>query len=180
MIQHGLTRGVKRFLLLVVVPAVVLGVNVPPALSWYSEWQHDRLINSQPYKERFGKWDVVDLPDDLKVNAIHAAVLPTGRILLIAGSGNKEDMFAAGTFKSLVYDPNTGQGHIVPTPDDMFCGGHTFLGDGKLLVAGGTQRYEKLDGAVTRAAGGLTVKNESPNGGPRPFPAGTEFRGRDG
>lgn len=180
MIGQGLTRSVKRFLLLVVVPVVVLGINVPPAYSWITEWRHDRLINSQPYKEQFGKWDVVELPDDIKVNAIHAAVLPSGRILLIAGSGNKEDMFAAGTFKSLVYDPVTGEGRIVPTPDDMFCAGHTFLGNGKLLVAGGTQRYEKLDGAVTRAAGGLRVKNENPNGAPRPFKAGTEFRSREG
>ena len=78
MIEQGLTRRVKRFLLLVVVPAVMLGVNVPPAWAWISELRHQQLINSQEYKEQFGKWDVVDLPDDQKVNAIHAAVLPTG------------------------------------------------------------------------------------------------------
>jgi hypothetical protein len=107
-------------------------------------------------------------------------VLPTGRILLIAGSGNKEDMFNAGTFKSLVYDPATGRSRVVPTPDDMFCAGHAFLGNGNLLVAGGTQRYERLDGAVTHAAGGLTVKNEDPDAVPRTFPAGTEFRSPEG
>ncbi|GAA4809387.1 kelch motif-containing protein [Actinomycetospora chlora] len=180
MIEQGLTRRVKRFLLLVIVPAVMLGVNVPPAWSWISELRHQRLINSQEYKERFGKWDVVELPDDQKVNAIHAAVLPTGRILLIAGSGNKEDMFNAGTFKSLVYDPATGRSRVIPTPDDMFCAGHAFLGNGNLLIAGGTQRYERLDGAVTHAAGGLTVKNEDPDAAPRTFPAGTEFRSPEG
>ena len=122
----------------------------------------------------------MDLPDDQKVNAIHAAVLPTGRILLIAGSGNKEDMFNAGTFKSLVYDPATGRSRVVPTPDDMFCAGHTFLGNGNLLIAGGTQRYERLDGAVVNAAGGVTVKNEDPDAAPRTFPAGTEFRSPEG
>jgi hypothetical protein len=180
LIEQGLTRRVKRFLLLVVVPAVMLGVNVPPAWSWISELRHQRLINSQEYKERFGKWDVVELPDDQLVNAIHAAVLPTGRILLIAGSGNKEDMFNAGTFKSLVYDPATGRSRVIPTPDDMFCAGHTFLASGNLLIAGGTQRYERLDGAVTNAAGGVTVKNEDPDAAPRTFPAGTEFRSPEG
>ena len=180
MIEQGLTRRVKRFLLLVVVPAVMLGVNVPPAWAWISELRHQQLINSQEYKEQFGKWDVVDLPDDQKVNAIHAAVLPTGRILLIAGSGNKEDMFNAGTFKSLVYDPATGRSRVIPTPDDMFCAGHTFLGNGNLLIAGGTQRYERLDGAVVNAAGGVTVKNEDPDAAPRTFPAGTEFRSPEG
>ncbi|WP_433031528.1 galactose oxidase-like domain-containing protein [Actinomycetospora sp. CA-053990] len=180
MIEQGLTRRVKRFLLLVVVPAVMLGVNVPPAWAWISELRHQQLINSQEYKEQFGKWDVVDLPDDQKVNAIHAAVLPTGRILLIAGSGNKEDMFNAGTFKSLIYDPATGRSRVIPTPDDMFCAGHTFLGNGNLLIAGGTQRYERLDGAVVNAAGGVTVKNEDPDAAPRTFPAGTEFRSPEG
>ncbi|WP_433784504.1 galactose oxidase-like domain-containing protein [Actinomycetospora sp. CA-101289] len=180
MIEQGLTRRVKRFLLLVIVPAVMLGVNVPPAWSWISELRHQRLINSQEYKEQFGKWDVVDLPDDQKVNAIHAAVLPTGRILLVAGSGNKEDMFNAGTFKSLVYDPATGRSRVIPTPDDMFCAGHAFLASGNLLIAGGTQRYERLDGAVTNAAGGVTVKNENPDAAPREFPAGTEFRSPEG
>ncbi|MFC5136912.1 galactose oxidase-like domain-containing protein [Actinomycetospora rhizophila] len=158
----------------------MLGVNVPPAWAWFSELRHQRLINSQEYKEQFGKWDVLELPDDQKVNAIHAAVLPTGRILLIAGSGNKEDMFNAGTFKSLVYDPATGRSRVVPTPDDMFCSGHTFLASGNLLVAGGTQRYERLDGAVTNAGGGVIVKNEDPDSAPIPFPAGTEFRSPEG
>ena len=180
LIEQGLTRRVKRFLLLVVVPAVMLGVNVPPAWAWISELRHQQLINSQEYKEQFGKWDVVDLPDDQKVNAIHAAVLPTGRILLIAGSGNKEDMFNAGTFKSLIYDPATGRSRVIPTPDDMFCAGHTFLGNGNLLIAGGTQRYERLDGAVVNAAGGVTVKNEDPDAAPRTFPAGTEFLSPEG
>ncbi|MEJ2888937.1 galactose oxidase early set domain-containing protein [Actinomycetospora aeridis] len=180
MIGQGLTRRVKRFLLLVIVPAVMLGVNVPPAWAWISELRHQRLINSQEYKEQFGKWDVVELPDEQKVNAIHAAVLPTGRILLIAGSGNKEDMFNAGTFKSLVYDPATGRSRVVPTPDDMFCSGHTFLASGNLLVAGGTQRYERLDGAVTNAGGGVIVKNEDPDAAPLSLPAGTEFRTPEG
>jgi hypothetical protein len=180
LIQQGLTRRVKRFLLLVLVPAVMLGVNVPPAWAWVSELRYQRLINSQEYKEQFGKWDVVELPDEQKVNAIHAAVLPTGRILLIAGSGNKEDMFSAGTFKSLVYDPTTGRSRVIPTPNDMFCAGHTFLASGNLLIAGGTQRYERLDGAVTNAAGPLTVKNENPDPTPRTFPAGTEFRSPEG
>jgi hypothetical protein len=166
--------------LVAVAAAVLLGVNVPPAFNYVQDWRHERLINSPEYKAQFGHWDTIELPDANKVNAIHAAVLPSGKILLIAGSGNKEDMFRAGTFKSAVYDPATGQSKIVPTPDDMFCSGHTFLANGNLLVAGGTQRYEKLDGAVTHAAGGLRVKNESPDGAPRPFKAGTEFRSPEG
>jgi hypothetical protein len=61
----------------------------------------------------------------------------------------------------------------------MFCAGHAFLPDGRLLVAGGTQRYEVLESEVTRAAGPMRVKNEFPDAG-RDFPAGTEFVAPDG
>jgi hypothetical protein len=106
-------------------------------------------------------------------------LLSTGKVLLIAGSGNKEDMFATKALKSLVYDPTTGRSRMIPVPDDMFCGGQTVLPDGRVLFAGGTQRYEKLDGAVTRAAGAMRVRNESPDA-PRSLPAGTEFLGPTG
>ena len=55
-----------------------------------------------------------------------------------------------------------------------FCGGQTMLPDGRLLFAGGTQRYEKLDGAVVNAAGTMTVKNEDPNA-PYVLPQGAIF-----
>jgi Domain of unknown function (DUF1929) len=111
----------------------------------------------------------------VQVNAVHAALLDTGKLLIIAGSGNNQAMFAAGTFKTLLYDPATGTTKLIPTPSDMFCGGHAFLPNGNLLVAGGTSRYEVLADAVTNAAGTMVVKNESPDGGKRNFPKGTEF-----
>ena len=53
-------------------------------------------------------------------------------------SAPAQQYFAAGTFKTLVWDPSTGKAKLIPTPADMFCGGHAFLPDGRLLVAGGT------------------------------------------
>jgi len=167
-------RLYRQIALAVVAAAVLLAVNVPPALSYIAEQQHLRLINSPEYMRRFGHWDIVDIPPEQRVNAIHAALLASGKVLLVAGSGNKEDMFATKALKSLLYDPATGQSRMIPVPDDMFCGGQTMLPDGRLLFAGGTQRYERLDGAVTTAAGGMTVKNEDPNVA-RPLPKGTEF-----
>lgn len=167
-------RRVRQIVLVVAAAVVLLGVNVPPAWSYISEWRHQRLINSPEYMRQYGHWDVVEVPEENRVNAIHAALLSTGKVLLIAGSGNKEDMFAMKALKSLLYDPTTGQSRMIPVPDDMFCGGQTTLPDGRLLVAGGTQRYEKLDGAVTNAAGAMTVKNEDPDT-PKVLPAGTIF-----
>ncbi len=170
------TRLYRQVGLIVVAAAVLLGVNVPPAFSYVARWQYERTVNSAEYMQQFGHWDTVDIPSDRRVNSIHAALLNTGKVLLIAGSGNKEDMFATKALKSLLYDPRTGQSRMIPVPDDMFCGGQTVLPDGRLLFAGGTQRYEKLDGAVTNAGGGLVVKNEDPDA-PRTLRAGTEFVG---
>ncbi|WP_226370034.1 galactose oxidase-like domain-containing protein [Pseudonocardia oceani] len=168
-----------RILTVVLVPAVLIAVNVPPAVAFVAEIRHQQLIDSPEYQAEFGRWDVVELPEDLQINAIHAALLPTGKLLIIAGSGNDRAQFDAGTFRSLLYDPATGQARMVMTPADMFCAGHAFLSDGNLLVAGGTQRYELLEGAVTHAAGAMRVRNEFPDGG-RDFPAGTEFVAPDG
>jgi len=115
------------------------------------------------YKATHGSWSVVDVPDEFKVNAIHAAMLYSGKMLIIAGSGNDAKQFAAGTFTSILWDPATDTYEKIPTPEDMFCGGHAFLPNGNLLIAGGTRRYEVLPGAVKNAAGPVTLKNESPD-----------------
>lgn len=174
------SRPVVRKALLPLLATLLVGaVNVPPVWSAASRWHHERLVNSVAYKKTHGSWQVVVLPRGVRVNAIHAALLPTGKILLIAGSGNNRKLFKAGTFKTLVFDPAHGTTTPVPTPTDLFCSGHTFLPDGKLLVAGGTLRYEVLKPDVTRAGGRITVKNESPDH-PRTFGKGTVFLGADG
>jgi hypothetical protein len=133
---------------------------------------HEIEINTDSYKAEKGHWDTIELPKDIQVNAIHAALLSTGKILIVAGSGNSTTMFEAGTFKSLLYDPATGQGKLVATPVDMFCGGQTMLPDGSMLIAGGTQRYEDLK--PKHAGGVMVVKNENPDK-PVALPKGTEF-----
>jgi hypothetical protein len=167
----------------VLLPLIAVGVlgaaNGPPLYDYATDWVHERKINSTGYKRDHGFWQVVELPKGQRINAIHAAVLPTGRLLLIAGSGNKREQFEAGTFRTLVFDPDSGDTTEVPTPTDLFCAGHAFLPDGKLLVAGGTLRYEVLQTDVTHAGGTMTVKNESPDHG-RAFRKGTVFVAPDG
>ncbi|MBB0230002.1 galactose oxidase-like domain-containing protein, partial [Streptomyces calidiresistens] len=92
-----------------------------------------------------GAWDV--LPVDNPVRSMHSVVLHNGKVLLIAGSGNDEDMFAAGTFTSAVYDPADGSYTVIPTPVDMFCAGHVQLADGRVLVMSGNRAYPAPDGS---------------------------------
>lgn len=86
-----------------------------------------------------GSWSVTSTPSD--VRAVHVTLLRTGKVLLVAGSGNSRTNFDAGTFKTSVWDPSTGNLTAVSTPWDAFCAGHVTLADGRVLVAGGTSAY---------------------------------------
>ncbi|GGX28561.1 galactose oxidase early set domain-containing protein [Streptomyces chartreusis] len=93
-----------------------------------------------------GRWDV--LPTQNPVRSMHSVVLNNGKVLLIAGSGNSEQMFEAGTFTSAVYDPENGTYKQIPTPKDMFCAGHVQLQDGRVLVMSGNKGYPSADGTI--------------------------------
>ncbi|MGW0969516.1 galactose oxidase-like domain-containing protein [Streptomyces sp. NPDC002516] len=86
-----------------------------------------------------GRWTV--LPTQNPVRSMHSVVLNNGKVLLIAGSGNSEENFDAGTFTSAVYDPATGSYKVIPTPKDMFCSGHVQLADGRVLVLSGNKAF---------------------------------------
>ncbi|GAA3192177.1 galactose oxidase early set domain-containing protein [Actinocorallia longicatena] len=92
-----------------------------------------------------GSWTVQQASDE--VRAMHAVVLPgSGKVLLIAGSGNSDRNFKAGKFTSQIYDPKTGAFKVINTPSDMFCAGHAHLPDGRILIMGGTGNYARGDG----------------------------------
>ncbi|MEV4743782.1 kelch motif-containing protein [Streptomyces sp. NPDC049555] len=172
-------RRTRKALLATTGVLVLVAANGPAAAGFAERAWHEYTINQPSYKARYGHWDLVDVPGGFRINAIHAALLRTGKVLLIAGSGNDEKNFRAGTFRSVLWDPVRNTFTSVRTPKDMFCAGHAQLPDGRLLVAGGTARYEKLTGDVKRAGGAMLVKNENPDA-PRTLPAGTVFVGSTG
>jgi hypothetical protein len=92
-----------------------------------------------------GVWQV--LPFNSPVRSIHTVLLKNGNVLLVAGSGNNPDAFAAGTFSTAVYQPRTGTFINVPTPADLFCSGHVQLPDGRVLIMGGNKAYPAADGS---------------------------------
>ncbi|MFE6284461.1 galactose oxidase-like domain-containing protein [Streptomyces sp. NPDC057877] len=142
---------------------VLVGLNAPAALDFAGDKYHAYKIAQPEYKARYGSWTQVGIPEEYRTNAIHAALLHTGKVLIVAGSGNEQRKFDKGEFETILWDPKANTFKKVPTPDDFFCAGHAQLPDGRLLVAGGTARYELLDGEVTRAGGGMRVKNENPD-----------------
>ncbi|AEM87552.1 kelch motif-containing protein [Streptomyces violaceusniger] len=172
------SRRTRRFGIGAAAITVLAGMNGPALYRFSSDKYHTYTINRPEYKAENGHWDVVDVPEQYRINTIHAALLHTGKVLLVAGSGNNAKNFAAKSFRSVLWDPEKNTFTNIPTPKDLFCSGHSQLPDGKLLVAGGTQRYEKLKGDVEKAGGLMFVHNEDPDK-PRTFPAGTRFTGKE-
>jgi plastocyanin len=77
-----------------------------------------------------GQWE--SLPDS-PVFVVHAAVLRTGKVLLFSGTAE-----VGYPNESRVLDPVAGTFSAAqPFDEDLFCSGHAWLDDGRLLVAGG-------------------------------------------
>lgn len=93
--------------------------------------------------ESIGTWSVQD--EQMPIRALHNTLLHDGRVLLIAGSGNAEDLFDAGELRAVVWTPDTNEFKDITVPYDMFCAGHVTLPDGKVLIAGGTEAYPEED-----------------------------------
>ncbi|MBL7261146.1 galactose oxidase early set domain-containing protein [Paractinoplanes lichenicola] len=174
-----LARRLGTGLVALAVLSVVAVVN-RPMVAFGADALHTYSINRQSYKEQYGHWSRLPVPAGFQVNAIHAALLNTGKVLIIAGSGNNRESFEAGTFRTILYDPQGDKFTEVPTPTDVFCAGHTFLPNGNLLIAGGTKSYEVLEGDITNAAGVMKIKNESATAGPRTFGKGTRLESSTG
>ena len=89
---------------------------------------------------RYGRWDTLPYdivrPGNITVEVAHAALLHTGKVLFIPA-----DFYNAG-WATPIWDPSDEGSPVFeyPTlnPDyALFCGGHSFLSDGRLLVVGG-------------------------------------------
>ncbi|MEV7993160.1 kelch motif-containing protein [Streptomyces sp. NPDC086077] len=178
MTERAGRRRVRRFAIGTAVVLAVAGMNGPWLYRVGSEKYHEYRIDRAGYKAENGRWEIVEFPEEYRQNTIHAALLHTGKVLLVAGSGNDQDNFDAKKFDTRLWDPVKGTVKKVPTPNDLFCTGHTQLGNGNLLIAGGTKRYEKLQGDVKKAGGLMIVYNENPDK-PITVPAGTRFTGKE-
>lgn len=97
---------------------------------------------------QLGRWDVLPLvpPANEVVLAVHAALLRTGKVAYFGGSENVQAQHAAGGAaidNTRLWDPATGTITKLGSPanHDLFCCGHAFLPDGRLLAAGGTMQW---------------------------------------
>lgn len=95
-----------------------------------------------------GLWTT--LPQTMPINPIHAALLHTGKILVLSGSGNcppTEAGCPAGPQYSqgaALLDLSNDNVTTMPTTWDMFCNGMSIMQDGRVLINGGTKGYGAL------------------------------------
>lgn len=88
-----------------------------------------------------GQWEPIE--HHCRHLPVHMALLHTGKVLAFGGSGNDQYRLCH-PHPAELWDVESG---VMATVDqeldgDLFCAGHSFLGDGRLVVAGGTHRYD--------------------------------------
>ncbi len=99
----------------------------------------DRAENSA--WAQLGRWGpVFELPNV----AIHTHVLPNGKVLFWGRRDHPIDSMHEHECTPYIWDPRTGELISTPQPKradgskvNLFCSGHAFLPDGRLLVVGG-------------------------------------------
>ena len=95
-----------------------------------------------------GMWST--LPVSMPINPIHAALLHTGKILVVSGSGNCPPTLAGCpqgpqySQGAALLDLSSRQITTMPTGWDMFCNGMSIMQDGRVLINGGTKGYGSL------------------------------------
>jgi hypothetical protein len=117
---------------------VVALIDAPPGANsgFYRVLDPVIDVDDAPMK---GVWRLQQ--ENSRVLAIHAAALHTGRVYLFSGSSNNPPNVGTAN-RGVLWD---AQDHTVTNaevPADLFCSGHAFLPDGRLLVAGGTKEYD--------------------------------------
>lgn len=92
---------------------------------------------------------------DTEILAVHAALLPSGpsgQVLIFGGDehwgAQAETQPGERYKKTRIFDLDSGalvSGFIASPDSDVFCAGHAFLPDGRLLIGGGTSKWPESD-----------------------------------
>jgi hypothetical protein len=93
-----------------------------------------------------GQWTT--LPYTMPINPVHLALLNTGTVLIVSGSGNNP---AETNLSAAIWDPQAGTIFTESVAWDMFCNGMVILPDGRAFINGGTLQYDPFYGSPQSA-----------------------------
>jgi Domain of unknown function (DUF1929) len=97
-------------------------------------------------RSQLGEWSTLSY--QMPINPVHAALLHTGKILIVSGSGNDPNnaypINTSPNFQAAIWDSQSGAIKIQRVDWDMFCNGMSALSDGRILINGGTLGYGAL------------------------------------
>ncbi|HEV2989746.1 MAG TPA: galactose oxidase-like domain-containing protein [Candidatus Angelobacter sp.] len=118
-----------------------------------------------------GQWKT--LSTQTPINPVHIALMHTGKVLIVSGSGNVK---GNNNFEAAVWDPQADTITTQTLAWDMFCDGMVVLSDGRPFVMGGTLQYDpfhgqKLTAAFDPSTGTFTNQQSMAHG--RWYPTGT-------
>jgi len=88
-----------------------------------------------------GQWQT--LSSQAPINPIHLALMNTGEVLIVAGSGN---VAAETHFQAAVWDPVSQTFRTQTLGWDMFCNAMVTLYDGRVFINGGNLQYDPFFG----------------------------------
>ena len=114
-------------------------------------------------KEKMGEWAQIPLPpEEDRMQGVHTVLLPTGKVLMVSGSSNRNTLTDNGiqdgsdvrNYEAInnmgIFDPQTGTLARIDVPlvpaeagasNDLFCAGQLHLPNGDVLFVGGSQAY---------------------------------------
>ena len=120
--------------------------------------EDEAVARQQPFRfivgdpAALGRWGpLIGLPNV----AVHSTVLPTGRVLMWGRRQPGDPDLDVRECQPFLFDPVSGQSQLTDQPKsaggadvNLFCAGHAFLPDGRLLVMGG---HETDGGGIDQA-----------------------------
>ncbi|MFV0279868.1 MAG: RICIN domain-containing protein [Rhodoblastus sp.] len=130
---NGLCMGVRERLETVAAPLSIDSCDTPTTFSWSFD-DPNYPANS---KGKVGAWSA---PVSFPIVPVTMSMLFNGKLMLMSGSGRTTFGGANQTY-TVLYDPATGsqQAKLLNKPStEYFCEGTALLGDGSLLVTGGS------------------------------------------
>jgi Domain of unknown function (DUF1929) len=121
----------------------VIGVHffLPGSVEWRDVPGYQLSFEPKP-----SPWQIVST--NSQVLAIHAALMPTNDILYFGGDEHSQAQHNRNEIDNTrLFNVSSGAIITLTSPTtDVFCSGHAFIADGRLLVAGGTETWSGVAG----------------------------------